>query len=324
MKFEGQKGVYEVKEDKCSCGHENCYHLRTEVLLRSFKGGFLTRSALHKEIRRGCLPRALKWAALVGKDRAKQYIRGIVHEEFRHLDFSIRVRELDKYDADTLVEMACRAVKKWECKCRLDVIDHFLDGFAYSQKNGESVDVPKEFFECDSPRDFYRLYWRCQQQNKQLAKFTQLCWNECLKKPDFRPLARHYNWTDLIDRNSTEFLIDCMTGKICTSCGLEYRKHKAEEDKPPMDVDVPVVRGYVHDVHTGLGKSRVKDGFAQLAKDLLAVGGRLDLRWSGQFTGIVYRYKAYEKYGAEYVLADGRDVKLPKEAFEVDYWYYDL
>lgn len=164
------RGVYRVslRTLKCSCGNSGCFHSQIveDVYFRKAKKfGYELWSALHKQIRRCEVSRALAFGKMIaranGEYLVKRYIYSILLEETRnqHL-WNKRIGELT---TDEWIINAASSKKKWQIKSRFGIFEDKVDAFLEAKNTG-NFGATKEIHDAVegmiSTRYFFVIAWR--------------------------------------------------------------------------------------------------------------------------------------------------------------------
>jgi hypothetical protein len=81
-------------------------------------------------------------------------------------------------------------------------------------------------------------------------------------------------------------------------------------------------KDYVYDVHVFQGKARLRKYFEYL-KPGSPSPGNLDMRWSGQFTGVSWRFAAFNQFGESFVDKNWEDIKMTSKYWKDTLFLYN-
>lgn len=293
----------------CDCGKDQCAHGQ---FVRSLVVGdkpteFMTVSALHKEVRRGDAARALIWAKWVqhfrGVYRTKQYLKNILFEETRNLNLYVRWCEtFPALGVEDMVLDICGSQKKWEIKAARGMYPIMLravvDAKSMPTVTLNDVDTAPAI----GKLEFYN--W--------VVAIARIAW--LAAKDRFSPVvaegrrvlatamsralwAEGYdNEADLL-RKWPDYQTHCLGAEAL--CG--FRESTADtivRSTETIDADVLMPSDYIYDVHTDLGRQRVRNlGWPRIG--VASLPG-LDHRWCGKEPGVWWRYRAVDLYGDDY------------------------
>ncbi|HET8844827.1 MAG TPA: hypothetical protein VFN35_25370, partial [Ktedonobacteraceae bacterium] len=162
--------------DGCTCTGSRvrgmCRHERLayDVWTRSKTGlRFIVKSALHKEIRRGDVVRALLWARWCahyhGNSWPKSYVKRLLLEEGRCVELCRNWQSLTRVSWIEVVAQAAAMRKKWELPQRAGIFPEYVSAFAASESEQaltSANEVAEASKNCSSRFDLFLLFWRAQ------------------------------------------------------------------------------------------------------------------------------------------------------------------
>lgn len=339
---QGQNGkFYEVDTAApfCSCTgfrtQQRCYHLdlANDIHVNSGKvHRWDIMSLFHKEIRRCDVERGVQAArcfARISKGGTKvvtDYCATIIFEETRNIAL-LKAYRLGTLDEKDRVRHMLRSRKKWDLEYMKGHFEHWLAGFQNYYKNRSEWDQSRMIEKIKTFQTLDEAY--------EILFFTRAHkeWDQWV----FSTLAER------ADREKNERLKDYLQ-YIPPTERLHYHKmvglelainhfsEEANELLPDMDVRsnyIPNFPNYTFDVHGYRGKKLIYDHWKSIEKCHPA--SSLDLRWSGQLMGILWRFKAYEQLGTM-KSDEGGDwpweaVKIEpemwKQTIELDSYFYE-
>jgi hypothetical protein len=262
------------------------------------------KSALHKEIRRGNVVDAVRWArclrATAGVSAVKDYCRRILFEETRNLALMRQWKSLRGLDYEKMVRSLAASKKKWELKCREGLFPTYLHAYRRAM---EAFDIDTRDHALSALADscnvsrLYQALWTAR-----FRDFEEEAWKALCARPDvqgkFRDLqeigfSRHKHYAPKV-------LIEILTGHWVE----QEANHISEEASVVIDDDIPTVppfADYIYDNHT-------REGFARLSEHLFEIipgepqPEGIDVRWSGLLIGVLWR----ETIGRLGLLPDAR------------------
>lgn len=298
--------IFTVENGTCvTCGHHNCWHTKMAAKLDGDKGlPYVAKSGLHKELRTGNITKAKAFARICerfNKGSVKWYLRRIIFEETRNLDLLRRLVDTPKENYEEIVELFCRSKKDWEldwdCGCFSErwVITQYHQCFENEIVWPEDIEnhIKQLLADCDFDK-LYEYVVVCD-----LGKGGK---NQEVKKKIVDVLIDYIVENKLDGFEEVKLLKmtlnDEMTVLFEIVSGI-WNKEEAnsypngfEEDG---EYDIPAINDYVYDIHTLVGKIRLKKiGGIDVGKP--SPKG-IDLRMSGSHAGTFWRYLAYKKFG---------------------------
>ena len=301
---EGENSVYEVELGRgCSCGREDCCHYRlAEDLFQNGGKRYLSwvKSALHKEVRRGDFEAAYRWARVWERVRkpgdVRQYVRKIWCEECRNVEglkkaFAVKGWRVPLY-------VLCCSPKDWEFSWdvgwaspdamrawgRVDSVELDLSAF-----EGDDVDAALVAFWIMGGPDGHGTDYRGSPEWEQRNAILQRRANEMYPGLAIGDIRR------CNDEPSLWLLAAFERFKPEEANYFEM----PEEREVSEALYIPQFADYVFDSHTWLGRKRLKE--VKLDWEVPMVGD-VDLRWTGDASGTLWRYLAYREFGTVDVL----------------------
>ncbi len=321
LRVEDETGdIYPVQPDgSCSCGQSGCPHVARAQAVWSRDRGllFVSKSGLHKELRRGDTARALGYAGVISRydpEEPRRYLRKIVTEETRNLDLLARVDAAKPGDWPELVRHFCRSAKDWELSWDLgwwspSWIDALSEMGGWPPKLDitpiEAAPFIRSRIESDA-HEVYRLVVWCDigiDKAKAAVKEQVVAVLAALAGRRFPHLADRIVRATYTPNDELTLLFEMATGIWDEAEATDYW---AALNGPPIDVPFPW--DYVYDCHTWVGLERLrKAGMPLRWVEPMPPG--LDLRWSGAEAGTLWRYLATRQLGT---------VAVPWEAIAIE------
>jgi hypothetical protein len=323
-KFSNIYHVDVVNGKSTSSGGDNCYYLRLLVnILRNQKSQWewFIVSQFHKELRRGCIDRAISagnWLAYIRNNSGvRQYVQSIILEETRSTDL------LDYIDSEKnwrkCVIKFCNAKKKWELSTFADGRKIFYDECTNQKIYLDLSDVDKtiEYVERITKYDeMYRAFARLQIERikgkneqvntvleewfKSLIMSVDKKYKDSLMKYCGWKMSSWNNFESVLNISDNDKLINVETGVI--------------HPKEAVTFDFAFFPDYAIDNHVFQGKKLFKkelDIIKSKDHDKLTI----DLRWSGITLGEFWRTKGYELFGADLCKKKWTDV-IPSDDWD--------
>jgi len=260
---------------------------------------YVIRSAMHKEVRRGDVLAAARWARLMqlvdGEPAVRQYARRILFEETRDTALALDWRGKRGVSGERMVRAVAAAPKKWSLPVRIEAGVGRLRLLAYPDALRAPPVSPGDIdrlVSAESPTlsEVMRLQWRVMLA-AEAAVTTHL--REALRRraetlgdATFASLAAgNEAWLD-------DVLLERLSGTIDPTAA----EAGADRDAPLDDrvLTLPPLRAYVYDPHTRPGRRRLVQHLARIAPGVAQPAG-VDLRWSGMARGAAWRAAATEQ-----------------------------
>jgi len=256
-------------------------------------------SCLHKEIRRSDLTKGMMWVDFYKQYTKPQtivnYVTKILFEETKSLYLfeKFRKKEITGMNA---VNLMFRSRKKWELPYYQNHFVDWLDGFYEAENNKESLDegwMKRRIMRFSDLVEAYKILYFTRYHKKDAAlqsvfweKIEQRAVKEknerLLKFIGLRPGDSHYNRMMALELTLGFWEDDANDIRI-----------KAQPDEYPG----LYVEDYALDRHNYHGISRLLNNWGEVApnKDFSETG--VDLRWTGQLSGIYWRFECYRQKG---------------------------
>ena len=296
---EGRHRIHEVELGHgCSCGGNECFHYNlVSDLLENGGRRHLSwvKSALHKEIRRGDFELACRWGTLWARVRkpgdVRQYVRRIWCEESRNVEglqkaFATRGWRIPLY-------VLCCSPKDWQLGWdvgwaspdamrawgRADSVELDLSAF-----EGDDVDAALVAFWAMGGPDGHGTDYRGTEAWEQRNAILRQRANERYPGLAIGDIRRQN------DEPSLWFAAAFGRFKPEEANFFEM----PEESEAPDTLYIPRFADYVFDSHTWLGRKRLKS--VTLDWEVPMSEG-VDLRWSGDWSGTLWRYLAFRQFG---------------------------
>lgn len=272
---QGKKRLHEIELGNCSCGRKCRYVKKVEDLFAG-KLRWELMSALHKEIRRGDVEKAMHWAEWIVKIMSefalRGYLKGIVFEETRSLELARLVVGNSKRWRE-MVEKFCKVRKKWECR---DDRDRFEREKEEGEWEWEELVLRdgrcRELFEMGFAED-----WHAKRCAEEIAEgWWKEEWEsegEGSPEPDGKGVE-----DGLFLRRFEDYVFDVHVWYGKVRLLKEWKKGKIGPEK------------------------KMPDG--------------CDLRWTGSVLGCVWRMLAFEQFGWEYWRKNWEEVKWENGMWE--------
>ena len=314
----------------CSTPEKPCFHLNRarDVHAEGCKRSrFEIVSAVHKETRRGDVAAALYWADLLSKYSAsyvKSYARRIVGEETRNWTLLAQALSPGRLTYRDLVAGLALSRKKWEHKNGYRLFEEQLRSY-----NRETYDATPWKTALDgmagaiAADDVPRLYdaWTALDSSEEpeaAVAMDRVLVAEAERRfpgmTDLEHIVGEYReHADLDVWEVRLALVEMIAGAWDTSMN-EFPYGRAIL---PEFNDGKLLRRfptYVYDGHVRQGRRRIEEHRADIAPKKPQPEG-IDLRWSGQFEGVAWRYAAFAQFGHAY-----RDVPWENVEMTAEYW----
>ena len=319
---EGEDDVFEIQLGRgCSCGHDGCLHYQmVEDLLTNNGKRYLgwVKSAMHKEVRRGDFERAYRyakiWEACRRSGEVRQYIRKVWFEESRNVEglkcaFETRGWLLPLY-------VLCRSPKDWTLSWDTGWMSpEALRAWGRSAY----VELDMSAFDGDDFDAALVAYWQMGGPDGHGTDYRGT--DELKYRNEVLRRRANENYPELaigdIPRYNDEPSSWLMAAfRRFVPDDANFFATPEDEEIPEDDgLLLPRFRDYVFDAHTSLGRKRLKD--VELGWERPMAEG-IDLRWSGDYAGTLWRYLAHRQYGTVEVAWEEVEVDGElKEAFRL-------
>jgi hypothetical protein len=319
----------DLERRTCTCGRRRkrgCLHLRKAIDIHeegSRQYRYELASALHKQVRRGDVAAALRWAdlrAVAGADAAQyltSYVRRICGEETRNAAFMWRCFEPEVGASyRDFVAAITQSRKKWELKATGALFLKQMRGWKsvrdgttrtkWTQRNFLTT-LRKAIARGDADAMHEALWFFYEHTNESVdAEFETLLAEEVSARVP--GIARPHEMIENFERttNRDAFEIHLMFIEALSSgwdATMNEACHHAGRMLPVSDTTV--IRrfpDYAYDVHVRRHRKR-RARWQSALKPGQPSPGRLDLRWSGQVLGVAWRYAAFHQHGPDYLTA---------------------
>lgn len=331
-------GKVEVTPQGCAaCTSKSCRHAKVFDDVKSYGGHessdlqYVLKSAMHKEIRRGDVARALRWARwgehYHGEDWPKTYVRGVLFEETYNIELLKRWKRLSRRGYAAFVSEIAASKKKWELPSRKGAFVSTVEAFArtfdlapFATREELDADLKK----AHTFEEVLNVFWGAMRSpsRKEAARWLVEGLRERATSPEARELAEGL-WS-VHPYFGPLMLIEMIYGKGSPEANLVNpipEKDLLAEEVPT----VPLYPMYAHDCHTSTGKARLRRNWGGIGPGVSAPA-TVDLRWSGMVIGVLWRELAFEQFGDSYKEAEWQDVKIPgeiwKAALKEDEYFY--
>lgn len=292
---------------------------------------FLLKSALHKEIRRGDVDRALAYAntivELYGVFTLWSYCRGIIFEETRNValhEWFMSHKKGSRRIAMLGVYLFTTSVKKWELKDRVKISRaSFLcaNGIESNVKlKGKSTTLPvpngrklAEMIHGLDPVEMFRAHMYAYLNESKIGmKFVHDALLEELEKKLGSDVSDRYARIS-IPWFGDEMLIELILGAAPSTDELDESGFD-EALARVKEKTVPRLREYALDIHTRIGAGLYRRNSHKL-KPL--VRAPFDMRWTGMMVGVMWRDMAGLSGLSHKDILDAswEDVDIPADIF---------
>lgn len=278
-------------------------------------------SSMHKEIRRGDAQKAMFWHRLVlearGETGTKSYLKNILFEETRNLLLEEKWRSTKPSSEEMLIELTMSR-KKWELQSMVDVYDIVIraDTDAYDAPPVDADDLRKP--PSEDQHEFYSwvlMIARVFHYLRSLSGSRQSILRKRLLGMLADMLASklrahdHEQAADIVEAK-TDYHQLMLAAE--TLCGLKDDRsndiHAARLGDVGADLLMPPV--YAYDAHTARGRYLLQRCAVEPGK---ALPKNVDLRWSGQVSGIWWRYAAFSRFGMDYKRKKWQTIKADEK-----------
>ena len=331
--------LYEVDllKKRCDCGADRsspCNHMEVVqgLLARDTTFVYLAMSALHKEIRRSCLSKALLWVPWLvqarGESKVKAYLKNITFEETRNLDlWRAYGKSTRGLSALRMTELLCKSFKRWELKECPDAELIACRGI----RDCDAMPVLKDVRELVLPKrdelEFYNwwvMYQRIMtlhffakkdrygnldpKDQAEIARFTEAFLALLVPELEEHGLREEAKIASRGGYHDVQLALEALTGqKDPRANGSHSSEFVGEGEDFEYEVELPAQ--YVLDWHTAEGKIRMRRFDRRPSEPGKPLPAKLDLRWSGQALGFWWRFRAFQQYGMNrYRVAGWEDV----------------
>lgn len=315
----------------CSTPEKPCFHLNKarDIHVEGCKRSrFEIVSAVHKEIRRGDVGAALYWADLLSKysdSYVTNYARRIVGEETRNWTLFAQALSPGELSYRDLVASLASSRKKWEHKNGYSLFEEQLRSYnreTYGAAPWKTVmDGLTEAIATD---DVPRLYDAWMVLDSSEAPEAAIAMDHVLVAEaerrfpgiaDLERIVREYRDHDTLDVWEVRLaLVEMIAGAWDPS----LNEHPYRGGVLPAFNDGKLLRRfptYVYDGHVRQGRRRIEEHRDEIAPGKPQPEG-IDLRWSGQFEGVAWRYAAFAQFGDAYKEMAWERVEMPPEYWE--------
>ena len=265
---------------------------------------YITRSAMHKEVRRGDIPAAVRWARVMqlidGAAAVRQYARRILFEETRDTQLALSWRGQRNLSPEQMIRSVAAAPKKWALPAHQAASCGAARLLAYPEALRAPPISPGEIDALVSTPSLtlsaaFRLQWRVTLASEPAVR-THL--REALRRR--AATSGDASFEVLCSGNEAyldEVLLEHLCGLIEPSAGTASPdRNTAVDDRV---VTIPPLRAYIYDPHTSLGRRRLVEHLPQIAPSVALPPG-LDLRWSGMARGAAWRASTPEWQGVSW------------------------
>lgn len=322
MNIEAKDGVFQTDGVDCSCGDEGCRHREVVAEVREGSRNWksIFKSAFHKELRRGDPDRAIPFGRLCDRFRsgdAVAYMRKIVFEETRNLDLFVKLLRKE-LSMEEMVLRFCSAkrdwVFSWDVGCMSPEFVMFewrpvpLDVPGFFVRAIDELDVEEAYAVMQSiiwAGDGRNGFWPPERHREFYQEMLDVLQEAAKKRhPEKREAIMGLRSWQPNDEAVVLF-------ELAFGLWQEDADEYVEMEMPGQDemFDIPRLRDYVFDWHGWMGKSRIRKamGAGKIGWGKPMPSG-IDLRWSGEFAGTLWRYLAQQQHGT---------VDVPWEAVRV-------
>jgi hypothetical protein len=313
----------------CSTPDKPCFHLNKarDIHVEGCKRSrFEIVSAVHKEIRRGDVAAALYWADLLSRYSevyVRNYARRIVGEETRNWTLFAQALSPGKLTYRELVAGLASSRKKWEHKNGYRLFEEQLR--SYNRDTYDALpwaDVVTKLVDAIRADDLPRLYeaWATLDSSEQpdaAVAMDRVLLAEAERRfpmvAGLREILEEYRDHAQLDVWETRLaLVEMIAGAWDPSMNeFPHGGGVSEFADGKLLRRFPT---YVYDGHVRQGRRRIEEHRADIAPMKPQPEG-IDLRWSGQFEGVAWRYAAFAQFGYAY-----RDVPWENVEMTAEYW----
>lgn len=299
---------------------------------------FVVRSAMHKEIRRGDVLRALRWArvfeALDGSYKVKKYIKNILFEETRNIRLLDEWRSLAGKDYLAMVAALTTSPKKWEMPERgIPMLEGYFRGYAEQVLVKSRCDFDEDrvrgvLVNSGNSDEMFAALWALRFRNdpaeKRIALLQEAFSRRAMPPWGVRLLTSDWDSMPGLIGHTPHVMIEVATGHWSEKA-IVYSPAAALMLDDQF-VTVPSLPQYVYDNHTRVGYKNATKYLRQV-KPGEKSPPQLDLRWSGLLRGVCWRHYAFDQFGPDYVNTPWESVRIPEEVWRhvhmVDGWSYE-
>jgi hypothetical protein len=321
-----------LARNTCSCSNQRnrtCIHRQQLYRWVNNFDRYLALSALHKEIRRGDLPKVKSWANIILQFQSPQsilkYLERIVFEETRdiHLWISLKRQKISLVDA---LDRITLIPKKWQLK-NLNKPSHF-ESWYLGFKTSLSRDCPLPIELCGLLKEsrnlaeVYSIYFYIKRDKALRTTLISLL-HDLSKQKGNRILTTFLSFNP----NSSYELMIALELMLGIYDETEVAHPKNSVTITPF---IPLDQVFYHDIHTSFGKKQIRKHFLSAMTKLNFQNSTLDLRFSGSIFGCLFREKCSQQYGGlsddQHRYYDWSDVLIDKDcyqkALELEKYYY--
>ena len=289
-----RNGVYQVSlaRGRCSCGSPLCEHLAlARDLVENGGKRYLgwVKSAMHKEIRTGDFEAACRWAVLwemCKPGAVRRYVRKIWAEESRNVEGLERA--FKERGWRTPLYTLCRSPKDWTLSWD---IGWASPGAMRAWARADSVDFDVSAFEGEDIEAALVMFWKAGGPSGSGAEWQRIVSVLRERVVDVYPgLEKMAFYNDELS-----LLIEVVFGVWRPEQANFFETPPAPRERENEGgVFIPCFPDYAFDSHTWLGRKWLSEAELDWQKPMQ---GRLDLRWSGDWAGTLWRYLAFREHG---------------------------
>ncbi|MCK6513028.1 hypothetical protein L6R29_24120 [Myxococcota bacterium] len=314
----------------CSCGaslSDPCWHLKRALAV--WEDGpsglrYLAKSGFHKELRRGDLQAAFRWARLAahfhGRSWPKSYLKRVLLEESRSISLLHQWKSLAGLNWEDCVQKGIAAPKKWQVPRREGLFAEYVEAFVATENDPifSSFEQVQQAVDLAQDRDdLWRIFWRAMRRRDRFGVTWQI---DAMKERAFSksPTARLFVEEALWDTNpfyGPKVLIELLTDAWDQTA--DQLDPRVLQQALPNDehLVIPAAPAYLYDCHEISGQRRLlKHWDAILPHQPMPKG--VDLRWSGMLAGVCWREYAARQSPHRLRQCPWEAVDIPREVWQ--------
>lgn len=321
-----------LSKNTCTCSNQKsrtCIHRQQLYRWVNNFDRYLALSALHKEIRRGDLPKVKSWANIILQFQSPQsilkYLERIVFEETRDIPLWGSLKE-GKISLDKALDRITLIPKKWQLSY-LNKPSHFEDWYL-----GFKASLIRD---CPLPIELSSLINRSRNLAEIYSTYFYIKRDKNLRCDLISLLHalsaenNNYNLSNFLKFNpNSSYELMVALELLLGVCGeSEINHHTSPVATNPF---IPLDQVYYHDIHTSYGKKQIRKHLPIAIAQNNFQNSNLDLRYSGSIFGCLFREKCSQQYGKlfdeQLRYYDWSDVSIDSDlyqkALELEKYYY--
>ena len=257
----------------------------------------------------------------------KKYVAAALLEETRNTDLLLGFQSLRNWTAQEMVEAVTISRKKWEVSCRQGVFVAKCRAYVTAKQMPPITahDVAAGCRTSQGLDELYVLLWRVVTRDWERGPL----WDAMLGALR----ARATEAGGAAERVAAEvrrhsfysacLLVEMLGGKWSEECNAKLPKFDWPQRALTRDGFVAIPR-WTYDIHTSR-KSLIVANLTKIRPGE-PLPANLELEWTGQLLGVLWRRKAWEQYGDDYRFRRWEEVQIPDDEWRVmlaadRFWY---